>query len=214
MKVGTKSVLFGVHAFWLHPFFVALAWWKLYGFPWDPRLWVAFFVHDIGYFGKPDMDGEEGETHVFLGAEIMGYLFDKPYGRKYYLKRPNSVPHRDWPDDKSGTWYCFTFFHSRFMAKRYGSRYSRLCVADKLATVLTPSWIYIPMACLTGEIHEYRQKAEQMNPGTRAQYATSHTQWLNAVKNYLRDWTAEFKDGKHDTWTKDRTPIDETGCYQ
>ena len=48
MKVGTKSVLFGAHAFWLHPFFVAVAWTRLYGFPWDPRLWVAFFVHDLG----------------------------------------------------------------------------------------------------------------------------------------------------------------------
>ena len=53
MKIGTRSVLFGAHAFWLHPWFVAAAWWKLYGFPWDPRLWVAFFLHDLGYFGKP-----------------------------------------------------------------------------------------------------------------------------------------------------------------
>jgi len=63
MKVGTKSVLFGAHCFFLHPWFVAAAWWKLYGFPFDLRLWVAFFCHDLGYLGKPNMDGPEGETH-------------------------------------------------------------------------------------------------------------------------------------------------------
>ena len=70
MRVGTKSVLFGAHCFFLHPWFVAAAWWRLYGFPWDPRLWVAFFVHDIGYLGKPNMDGPEGESHPELGARI------------------------------------------------------------------------------------------------------------------------------------------------
>jgi len=77
MKIGTKSVLFGAHQFLIHPLFVALAWWQLYGFPWDPRLWVAFFVHDLGYLGKPNMDGPEGESHPWLGARIMGLLFDR-----------------------------------------------------------------------------------------------------------------------------------------
>src|SRR5258708_5910867 len=76
MTIGTKSILFGAHQFLIHPWFVAAAWWKLYGFPFDPRLWVAFFVHDLGYWGKPNMDGAEGETHVELGANIMSALFD------------------------------------------------------------------------------------------------------------------------------------------
>jgi len=75
MRVGTKSVLFGVHAVWLHPFFVAWAWWKLFGFSWDVRLWFAFFLHDVGYVGKCDMDGKEGEQHVVIGGRIMGWLF-------------------------------------------------------------------------------------------------------------------------------------------
>ena len=82
MKVGTKSVLFGTHCFLLHPIFIAVAWIKLYGFPFDPRVWIAFFVHDLGYWGKRNMDGPEGETHVELGARIM-HLFDDPY---HYLK--------------------------------------------------------------------------------------------------------------------------------
>ena len=75
MRVGTKSVLLGVHAIWIHPFFVAWGWWKLFGFPWDFRLWLAFFLHDAGYIFCPNMDGSEGEQHVVLGGRIMGLLF-------------------------------------------------------------------------------------------------------------------------------------------
>ena len=71
MRVGTKSVLYGAHAFYLHGFFVARAWWILYGFPWDVRLWIAFFIHDLGYLGKPNMDGEEGECHPFWAARVI-----------------------------------------------------------------------------------------------------------------------------------------------
>jgi len=63
MKIGTKSVVFGAHCFFIHPWFVFIAWWKLYGFPWDIRLWFCFFLHDLGYWGKPNIDGIEGELH-------------------------------------------------------------------------------------------------------------------------------------------------------
>ena len=53
MKVGTKSVIGGAHCFLLHPFYVAWGWNRLFGFPWDPRLWFAFVLHDIGYVGPP-----------------------------------------------------------------------------------------------------------------------------------------------------------------
>ena len=76
MRVGTKSVLFGVHAVWIHPFFVAWAWWKLFGFPWDFRLWVAFFVHDAGYLLQPQYGRIRGAAAMcFLGGRIMGWLF-------------------------------------------------------------------------------------------------------------------------------------------
>ena len=64
MTVGTRSVLFGAHAFWLHFWFLAIAWFRLFGVPWDIRLWVAFAVHDLGYMGKNDVEGRDGETHV------------------------------------------------------------------------------------------------------------------------------------------------------
>lgn len=38
MTIGTRSVLFGVHTFWLHFLFVLAAWVGLFGFPWGrPR---------------------------------------------------------------------------------------------------------------------------------------------------------------------------------
>jgi hypothetical protein len=39
VTVGTRSLLFGVHQFLLHPVMVALGWRMLYGrFPRDPRV--------------------------------------------------------------------------------------------------------------------------------------------------------------------------------
>src|SRR5262249_10087024 len=108
MTVGTRTVLFGPHAFWLHPFCLATAWRRSYPSLWGARLWVAFFVHDLGYIGSPNMDGPEGERHVELGARIMRAFFGDSWGN-------------------------FTAAHSRYWAKRNGRRVSKLCVADKLA---------------------------------------------------------------------------------
>lgn len=163
MKIGTKSILFGAHQFLLHPIMLARAWTQLYGFPYDPRLWVAFFVHDLGYFGKPNMDGEEGETHPELGAKIMGFFFGP-------------------------VWALFTIAHSRFYAQRAGIEVSQLCVADKLATVLTPNWLYLMLVRASGEIEEYRNP-----PNTRYEYSYtekmkmtgSDFEWVLALKSYM-----------------------------
>ena len=175
MKIGTKSVLFGVHCFLIHPFFVAYAWYKLYGFPLDPRLWVAFIVHDMGYIGKPNMDGEEGETHPYLGANIMGFLFGKK-------------------------WHDFTLYHSRFLSKKMGAQYSRLCVADKYALAITPAWLYLPMARWTGEIYEYMKDAARNSCG-KIVIQNSEVKWLTDVQDYVRKWVLEHKDLKEDLWT-------------
>ena len=191
MKIGTKSVLFGAHQFLIHPWFVAYAWWKLYGFPWDPRLWVAFFVHDLGYWGKPNMDGPEGDRHVVLGAEIMGWLFDR-FGES----RAGQEEHK-----YHASWYCFCFYHSRFMAKKYGFLYSRLCVADKLSIALEPWWFYLPRVILSGEIHEYislsGSKYENMHLATDTRRG-----WFRSCSRYLEQWVDEHRDIKEDTWTQ------------
>lgn len=132
MKIGTKSLLYGAHQFALHPLFLALAWWRLYGPPLNPRLWIAFIVHDWGYWGKAAMDDADGQTHPELGGRIMARLFGPAWGD-------------------------FTRLHSRHYAKLAGREPSALCAADKLVLIITPRWLYLPMVKATGEVTEYLQ---------------------------------------------------------
>lgn len=227
MKVGTKSVLYGAHCFLIHPFFVAAAWIKLYGFPWDPRIWITFFVHDLGYWAKPNMDGPEGETHPELGAAIMHFLFDweyefrtifrpskqyeqsllsdgwKPIRRFYQAWGPSFFKRR------KRTWRNFSLYHSRFLAKKEGAKPSSLCFADKLSMCMEPDWLYLPRVRWSGEIEEYMKLAEsrnlageQQNEFETAKLATkSQKDWRTAVKSYVERWVEEHKDGRDDTWT-------------
>lgn len=189
MKVGTKSVLFGAHQFFIHPWFVAAAWWKLYGFPCDPRLWIAFFVHDIGYLFKPNMDGPEGERHPLTGAKIM-----RVFGQR---------------------WFDFCYYHSRFLAKQDGVQFSQLCVADKLAICLTPHWLYLPMVRWTGEIKEYMKDADIGKYQTMNLTTSSQLKWYLSVQDYLRMWVEEHKDCRPDTWTPNtKTPINKEGVWK
>ena len=184
MRVGTKSVLFGAHCFFIHPLFVGVSWWVLYGFPWDLRLWATFWLHDIGYLGSPNMDGEEGEGHVHLGAKIMGQLF-------------------------GSYWADFTIRHSRYWAKKHGVAVSKLCYADKLAFVLTPGWLYLPMARATGELAEYMAKSLDRQAGCAAFTENERAQlesgdpdlWLQGLQNYTRRWVEQHRNGGADTWT-------------
>jgi hypothetical protein len=215
MTIGTKSVLFGAHCFFLHPWFVAWAWWKLYGFPFDPRLWIAFFVHDLGYIGKPNMDGPEGETHPLWGAQFMHRWFD-PRGRR----RGDFEP-----DARDFRWYHFCLLHSRYFAKSLGMQPSRLCIADKLALALTPAWLYLPMVRATGEIREYMAHAQHRIKGNEAvsederRRLTSGQErdWYEGVQSYMVRWVEQHKDGKVDTWTSDarqRATVNADGVWQ
>ena len=191
MNVGTKSVLFGAHCFFLHPWFVAFAWWKLYGFPFDPRLWVAFFAHDLGYIGKPNMDGPEGETHPQLGAKIMSVFGED--------------------------WRLFSLLHSRYYSKALGLPFSRLCLADKMSFNHTPRWLYLPMVTATGEIKEYLKMARtaDSNHWKGADYSKNVKLWHAELCTYMVRWVEEHKGGKVDTWTSsDRHARTETGVGQ
>lgn len=187
MLVGTKSVLFGAHCFFLHPFFVAAGWTKLYGFPWDPRLWFAFFLHDIGYIGKPNMDGPEGESHPEIGAKLMGRLFDHDrFGMG---------------DADRYRWHDFCLYHSRYYAKREDRKPSQLCFADKLAFTLTPWWLYLPMVTATGEIEEYLKNAQTADSAHWTPTGFDKCRWHTQLCTYMRDWVDTHKEGADDTWT-------------
>lgn len=179
MKIGTKSLLYGAHAFWLHPIFVTWAWIKLYGFPWQPWLWIAFVVHDWGYWGMPNMDGPEGEEHPRTGARILNWLqgtwlfiqqpvfWSRPYLgiplRWWHLKRRWAHAQLllgSYTHGPKVAWGNEVMFHSRFLSKKYQVSPSKLCWADKLALSLTPWWLYLPMVRATGEIREYRERQQ------------------------------------------------------
>jgi hypothetical protein len=169
MKIGTKSILIGAHCFFIHPIFVASAWIKLYSFPLDPRIWLSFFLHDIGYIGKSNMDGPEGKTHPLLGAKIMSI-----FGKK---------------------WYDFNKYHSRYYIKLDNKEPSKLCYADKLAISLEPNWLYIPRTTWTKEINEYIKDWESKTK----RKVTSKKEWFNEVKQYLRKWAINEKIRKEES---------------
>lgn len=176
VPIGTRSVLLGAHCWFIHPWFVAWGWTRLYGFPFDPRLWICFFVHDVGYIGKPNMDGPEGELHPLLGGSIVRALFGEKWGD-------------------------FCVLHSRFMSRRLGKRYSRLCVADKMAIVLTPTWLYIPLVKATGELPEYMGMARESKYHEMGFDHSSPAAWYESVKRYILAWVETHKGAdKDDGW--------------
>lgn len=132
MKLGTRSLLFGVHQFLLHPLLVGYAWRRVYG-RW-PSLRQAFciLIHDVGYFGCSDMDGPEGSEHPEMGARIADRVLGDEARR-------------------------IVLFHSRVTAERHGEPISALCLPDKLSLFFYPSWLYTALALLSGELHEYQE---------------------------------------------------------
>lgn len=133
MKIGTRSLLFGVHQILWHPWTVYRAWCSLYGRP-SWREMLCIFIHDWGYWGLPNMDGPEGKRHPMLGGKIAGKLFGPEYAELVLL-------------------------HSRHYAKLVGKEPSRLCWADKLSILYDPKWFYLLRARMSGEINEYRKNA-------------------------------------------------------
>jgi len=162
MSKGTKSLLFGAHQFIIHPLMVFLAWWKLYGFPADPRLWLAFLVHDWGYWGCCNMDDIKGKQHTMYGARIM-----KRFGPR---------------------WFFLCLFHSRHLCRRLGQLPSRLCVADKYVTCIEPSWFYLPRARLTGELEEYMNSKKEDASDWYKDLQLSLGAWVNDNKDKTSTW--------------------------
>jgi len=130
MHIGTKSLLFGAHQFLMHPVLAWVAWRRLYGKTPTFRQTIAIVIHDWGYWGSPNMDGEEGERHP-----VWAY--------KWCLKR-------GWLAEAD-----LCLFHSRFYAKAEGRVPSELCYADKLANAMVPARLYVFLTVASGELFEY-----------------------------------------------------------
>jgi len=131
-------------------------------------------LHDLGYLGQLSMEGPGAEAHVELGARIIGWLFG--------------------PD-----WAGFCRRHSRKYAISSGSTVSRLCVADKLAFVLTPAWLYLPLARASGELSEYMEQSRVCDRASSGFTATEWSmicsadpvQWLAGLQGFTRRWVSD-----------------------
>jgi hypothetical protein len=170
MKVGTKSVLVGVHQFFWHPITVLLAWMDLYGWP---KPWELFciLVHDLGYLGKSDMDGDSGELHPELGAKIAGFFF----GEKARLE-------------------CLG--HSRSYAQNHGLPTSRLCWADKWSPMFDPTHLYWLRGTLSGEIAEYRRTWPRAEGESSLMWAVAFKTYVR--ENSLKIWKGSQGDPNHE----------------
>lgn len=129
MKVGTKSLLFGIHQFIWHPIVVAKAWRYLYDERPTWREMICIIIHDWGYWGKRDLDHIDGATHPALGGKIADRLFGPKYG-----------------DLCRG--------HSRTYSKMVNMKPSKLCWADKLSFCFEPKWFYMFRIKMSGELDE------------------------------------------------------------
>lgn len=187
MKLGTKSLLFGVHQFLWHPITVLWAWRKLYG-AW-PNWWetIAILCHDLGYWGKPDMDGEEGREHPYGGAKLAAFIC-RSLWHCFHPSAPNWGAELVYDEV-----FDFTLGHSRELAKRRGVAPSRLCWADKYCVCVEPRWMYLLRAKASGEIHEYMANAEPIMETLQeiiahrwfygAYQITAEEYWLNWYRN-------------------------------
>lgn len=156
MNVGTKSLLFGVHQVFWHPLTVLIAWLWLYRRPPNLGELVCIIIHDWGYWGKPNMDGVEGESHPEFAARLM-----RRFGQRY-------------------SELCL--YHSRHYARNAGVEPSLLCWADKLSIVMEPWWLYLPRAWLSGELFEYRQMAWRAGI---VPYSFNHRAWHRIIRERL-----------------------------
>jgi len=181
MKIGTRTILFGVHQFVWHPVTVWLAFHKLYR-RW-PSWWetVGIVCHDLGYWGRSDIDGAEGRGHPVPGARLAAAIvgfFSPPSGVVGDCYRIGS--------ERSFEVFDFCIGHSREMVKTYdilfgagAAELSKLCWADKYSIFFEPEWFYLLRARLSGEIQEFKQLAIK---GGYVPASATDREWLHWYK--------------------------------
>ncbi len=148
MKIGPKSVLFGVHQFVWHPVTVALAWKRVH------RRWpnwkelIAIAMHDLGYIGCSDMDGESGSVHPSRSCLLW-------WTAAYRIAKLIPSKHQAAFDAIASDISDLIEGHSGKHCKDLGLIPSDLYLPDKVSVLYDPDWFYLLRSWLTGEIHEY-----------------------------------------------------------
>jgi hypothetical protein len=140
MKLGTRSLLFGLHQFLLHPLLVLVSFFIVHRRHPSLAETVAILVHDLGYFGAEGIDCRGGEDHPYLGARICRFFF----GRKGY---------------------DLVIGHNDDTAKAEDIPLSSLYAADKFFYVLVPVWLHSLLGRLSGEYMEIEESPDrEWNP--------------------------------------------------
>ncbi|NOS67800.1 MAG: hypothetical protein HOO67_05565 [Candidatus Peribacteraceae bacterium] len=188
MKIGTKSLLFGVHQFIVHPVVVGRAWRALYGRWPNLNEWIAIVVHDWGYWGLPNMDGPEGQLHPSRSAKV-AFFVGKWAWKLKNLFRPAV---RDTPGaDIHYGLRCamMVLLHSREMVRLTREQFgdlsvnpSTLCWPDKYSVCFESKWFYLLRARLSGEIHEFRANAVKSG---KVSPESSAGDWLDWYRSYI-----------------------------
>lgn len=158
MRVGTKSILFGVHQFVWHPITVYVAYCKVHHRL--PTLWetVGIICHDWGYWGCADMDGPDGINHPRAGAQIAARICGL--------------------FSNAAAWdvYFFCLYHSSHFASSCGAPTSELYLPDKVCILYDPARFYLFRARLSGELDEYvrREALKQQRTFTDEEWLESY----------------------------------------
>lgn len=166
MNIGTKSLLFGLHQFVLHPALVTLAWWKLYRHLPTLREAVCIGIHDWGYWGLPNIDGPEGEQHPLWAGRFSDRTFGHAYGD---LCR----------------------FHSGTIAERFGVQPSKLCIPDKYGSALAPAWLLTILGGMTGETKELKTAPKYARH--RRQGMTDYQMYVSFKTQYMKEKVRPFQ---------------------
>lgn len=186
LTVGTKSVLFGIHAFWLHWWFVRRAWGILYPqFPPTLVEWCAILTHDLGYWGCFAMDDEVGQTH----PERISRLWRRCCGD--FGKEVSTI----------------IIGHSRFYAQRNSVPLSRLYAPDKLASSLYPLSLYTLLGRLSGELPEYISRFRSDHYGESRSVGMTDEQVVLEIQSHLVSLALDSKGVKRDKPGKYPWPI-------
>lgn len=175
MKIGTRSLLFGVHQFLWHPLTVGFSWRKLYRRWPTKEEWLAIFCHDAGYWGCPNIDGPEGRLHPERGASLGVWIATKLGW--------------DWTRVQK-----LILGHSREYAKRHGVEVSELCWPDKGSIAYEPRWFYIFRSTLSGELKEFQKNATKSG-----HLPVNHTrrEWFDNYKTRVKKMIALKFDEKN-----------------
>lgn len=165
----------------------------LYGPVRDPRLYLTFWLHDLGVLFAADV---EGERHGELGARIVTLVCDPPATRQ-----PVRTP---WGTLSLGAWGRFTLLHSRAYARHLGVSPSRLCAADQLAIaferlyvtrVLASGEIWASLACAqAGQSAEVTLHLDHPDIAARRQTPLTRSvveAWAFATKRAMTRWAQQ-----------------------